>query len=1049
MRRCLRDLFLGVTGVLIAVATARGSGAATSKADPALLRAMQAGGSEIGVLVGLRDGTTPPRILRERPDPAGEPDRRARRLAAQQRIASEMRAEQFRSSRLYESFSTMAGVASADGIQSLARRSDVAWLALDGKRRLYKTSATQAPLSLIHSDAANALGFTGKGQTVAILDTGVDQSVPELGGGSFPNAKVVGGFNVMEPAAAPDDCEGHGTSVASIVASPLGVAPDAKIVAVKVFPGCEGFTYDSVILTGLDFAISNRAKFGIGALNMSLGASATGLNEALGFCDGIQPQFVGPIDAATAAGIVVTVASGNDGTANQISSPACVSSAVSVGAVYSLRAQRVDFGVGCVDIDVQPGTPTCFSNSNSSLTLLAPGAFWNLPTAGGQIISFSGTSAAAPAVAGVVALVRQARPGLSSSTTVSLLRATGRPIADLRNGVVTPLVDALAAVQFAPATFGNLDAPPILIPDATGSATATTTVSGFTGFLSTVEVWVEIDHPDPRQLRLTLTGPDGASVVLQDRSGSLERPINVVYGRTESSLFPLTAFRGRPANGTWKLTVQDLVAGVTGRILHFSVTPIAGLEEPPIEAIPLAADAVVLPIVARTNGTKFFQTDAHFYNPTSDPKEFDLYFVGTSQTGSSARKTTRFIDPGQVLALNDLVLSEFAQTDSFGELTVLSNDTNFIATSHTYTRGDSGMFGFSAPGFLARGGLALFEGTATANGLAKTPTMHTNVGFTETSGFPVTVRFDVRNGNGTLLGTTSRSAAPNTTTLITDILLDRGIPSQSNFRVDFTVTSPTGRVVPFATTVDKVTGDPVFHAAMMPALTTDDNVVSQASHVVGANGDFFQTTLDITNLNAAPASFTVSLLPLILPPGVTTERAYVIQPGQTLEFLDVLSTEFDLDAPVAAGLLIHPAAAARLAVSSRTSVAKFGGTFGFSIDGVPVSSALSPGITGTAIGLDQNSDSRTNFGFTEVAGADVIVEVSARSGDTGDTLATNDYFVAAHTSFQTTLADLLGPGATESNLYLQFTITAGVGKVVAYAGSIDNTSGDVSYTPAQ
>jgi subtilisin family serine protease len=889
MRRS-RALFVCLAGALMVAASARGSQAAIAKADPALLRAMESGRGEMRVIVGLRDGTTSPRLLRERPDPAGEPDRRARRLAAQQRLASQVSSEQFRSPGYYESFSMLSGIASPQGVRALAAHPDVEWLALDEERHL----ESSAPTSLIRSDAANALGFRGSGATVAVLDSGVDQSVAELGGGSFPNAKVVGGINLLEPGSPPFDCFGHGTSVASIVAgSQSGVAPDAKIVAVKLSGGCDALLFDSVILRGLDFAISNRAKFGITALNMSLGGSPTGDASTVGFCDSLQPQFASSIDAATAAGIVVTVASGNSATSNQISSPACISSAVSVGAVYPLSSSGVDWGL-CSDTAIVPGTPTCFSNSNTNLTLLAPGAFWNVPTDGGAIVSFSGTSAAAPAVAGVVALVRAARPSLSPSTTVSLLRATGRPIVDQRNNVVTPLVDALAAVQFAPSTFGTLESLPIAIPDGTGSAIATATVSGFSGYLVGVEVWVEIDHPDPRQLRLTLTGPDGTSVILHDQSGTPESPINTIFGRTGASLFPLSAFRGKPANGVWTLTVQDLVPGASGRILHFSVTPVAGVQVPPIEAIPLNVNAVVLPVVARTTGTKFFQTDARYYNPTSVAKELDLHFVGTAMTGATSLKTTRTVAPGQVLALNDVVLSEFGQADSFGELTAftaaVSGDTNFLAASRTYTRGVNGTFGFSAPGFKTATGLVLFGGTATTNGLGKTPTSHSNVGFTEVSGFPVTVRIDIRDGNGTLVGSTSRTAQPNTTLLVTDIVKDRGLPSQPNLRADFTVVSPTGKAIPFATTVDEVTGDSIFHAPLMPALTTDDVIVAQTSHVPGLNGEFFQTTVNITNLDAFPATVTVSLLPLLLEPGSLTSRVYVIQPGQTLEFLDVLSS---------------------------------------------------------------------------------------------------------------------------------------------------------------
>jgi len=1060
MQRRLCALSLAVAGVLV-VAAAQASEAVIAKAEPALLRALQSGQPEIRLIVGIKDGTPSMRALREQPDPSGESARRVQRVAAQKRVASEMPAQQFHSPRFYESLSMLAGVSTAAGIETLARRPDIKWIVLDSQRTLDQSAGPQAAQQLIHSDSANAAGFTGKGQVVAILDTGVDQSIPELGGGGFPNSKVIGGINLFETNAAPYDCFGHGTSVASVVASPLGVAPDAKIVAVKISSGCDGFLFDSTIIGGLDFAISHQAEFGITGLNMSLGGSATGDLSDLGFCDSLQPQFAEPVDALTAAGVVVTVSSGNSTTKNQISSPACVSSAVSVGAVYPTSLSGFDWGV-CSDTAIAPGTPTCFSNSSTNLTLLAPGAFWNVPTVGGAIESFSGTSAAAPAVAGAAALVREARPGLSPSSTVSLLRATGRPIQDPRNKVVTPLIDCLAAVQFAPNASSNLDAPPIPIPDGFGSATATTTVSGFTGYLSNVEAWVQIDHNDPGQLRVSLTGPDSTTVILHNQTGQPEQPINTIFGSTGASLFNMKAFQGKQANGTWTLTVQDLVPGASGRILHFSVTPIAGLPQPRVEQIPLFADGLVLPIVARTQGTKFFTTDARIYNPNMIPEEVDLYFVGNQQitvgneqTGATAFKTTHTIPPGQVLDFTDIVASEFGQTNSLGQVTIVSNDPtfhNFLAESHTSTQNANGVFGFSAPGFRTTSGLVFGGGTATTNGLLKTPTIHTNVGFTETSGFPVTVRIDVRDRFGTLLGTTSRTAQPYTTYVLTDILLDRGIPSMTNFRVDFTVVSPQGRAIPWATTVDKFTGDSAFHAPLMPSLTTDDIIVSQSSFLGGANGELFETTLNITNLDTKPAFVTVYLLPLIIPPGSLTAKGYLIQPGQTLEFPNVLSTEFDLDDPVAAGLLVHPTAAAKLAVSSTTSVNRFGGTFGYVVDGVRSSSALVAGGTATSIFLDQSFAalrSRVNFGFVEVTGNDVLVAVAAFDGATGNPLGNNSFFVPGNTSFQGSMADLIGLGTAANNFYLMFSVVNGSGKIVPWAGSINNTSGDVSYIAGQ
>jgi subtilisin-like proprotein convertase family protein len=276
------------------------------------------------------------------------------------------------------------------------------------------------------------------------------------------------------------------------------------------------------------------------------------------------------VDAATAAGIVVVVAAGNDGRPNQLSVPACVSSAVSVGAVYPESRTRVSWlddsgGILCSDQPAIPDGIICFSDSNSNLSLVAPGAFWRVVTKGGSTdTGFAGTSASTPAVAGAVVLLHQARPDLTPAGLVGVLRATGKPILDPRNGVVTPRIDTLAAVQLSVSSFGVSSAPAVAIPDGTGSATATATISGFTRPIAAVQAWVEIDHPEPEQLRLTLTGPDGATALLQNLTGLSEHPINTIFGRGE--------FAGRLANGTWTLTVEDLVTGATGRIKFFAVT---------------------------------------------------------------------------------------------------------------------------------------------------------------------------------------------------------------------------------------------------------------------------------------------------------------------------------------------------------------------------------------------------------------------------------------------------------------------------------------------
>ena len=232
--------------------------------------------------------------------------------------------------------------------------------------------------------------------------------------------------------------------------------------------------------------------------------------------------------------------------------------------------------------------------------------------------------------------------------------------------------------------------------------------------------------------------------------------------------------------------------------------------------------------------------------------------------------------------------------------------------------------------------------TATANGLSRGPRFHTNAGFTEVSGAPATVKMEIFGAGGAFLGSTTRSAPPNGSVLVTDIIGERGLGATSNFRIDYTVTGA-GRVVPFATFIDDVTGDGMFQAAADPEATSEDLVVAQASHATGANGDFFRTDLHVTNLGAAPAQVTLSLIPRALTGSPRNPRVYLLGPGQTLEASDVLASEFGLGDPSAAGLRIHPSGPARLAVSTRTAVEKFGGTFGFAIPGLRASEAIGAG----------------------------------------------------------------------------------------------------------
>ncbi|HYB54086.1 MAG TPA: proprotein convertase P-domain-containing protein, partial [Thermoanaerobaculia bacterium] len=699
-------------------------------------------------------------------------------------------------------------------------------------------------------------------------------------------------------------------------------------------------------------------------------------------------------------------------------------------------------GIQCTDAPIAPDEIICFSDSSTALSMLAPGDFWLVANKGGGVGIFAGTSSASPAVAGAVMLLKQMRPDLSAAGINGILRATGAPILDPRNGVTTPRLDTLAAVTLDPTTFFPYVGATPTIPDGTGSASASIMISGFSGSIAGIQVWVQLDHPDPEQLLVTLTGPDGTQVVLHDHTGVSEQPINAIYGKTDVPKESLGAFQGHQANGVWTLTVEDTVAdGSIGQIRNFAVLLQAGQ---PTAAIPANVNGRVLPVLSHAQASKFFLSDFHIFNPAAVEREFSLYFVPGGQTGNTAALSKVMIGPGQVFTVQDAVANQFGFANATGPLVATTTDTNFLISGRLYTNTVNGSFGHTVPGFLTSGGLSFGGGTATANGLIKSDEFHTNVGFTEVSGSPVQVQVDVLDGSGTMLGSTSIVTGPYTTPIMGDVITTLGLAPLANFRANFTVTSASGRIVPFATYVDDTSGDSIFQQALNPAASAEDLILIQAAHLTGANSDFFKTDVFYTNVDANPANITVTLIPNKLTGPAPSPQVYDLAPGQTLAQTDVLASAFGLSDPSFAGMRIHPDGAARLVVTNNTYVAKFGGTAGYSVQAVPVSAAVGLGKTVRSIGLYQTQAAagfRCNFGFLEVGGAAGVIQVTAKSGADGSVIATKFYNVPANTLVQTTSRDLVGDGATD-NFYLEFTVVSGGSLVLDFATVNDNTSGD-------
>lgn len=291
----------------------------------------------------------------------------------------------------------------------------------------------------IRADAVHRREDMGQGVTVAILDTGIETTHPDLAGSIVAEECFCatsrccpdGSGRQSGPGSAASSTV-HGTHVAGIVVSkgivaPVGVAPGANVVAIKVLAdNNSGYLADW--LAALDWIAANRPD--VQAVNMSLAS----YDAYPGQCDqGANPNgyamlFQQAIAPLRARGTLTFAASGNGGLRDQMTMPACVSAAVAVGAV------------------TKQDTLSSFTNRNATLALLAPGQ-GIVSTGPGWSISFdSGTSMAAPHATGTAALLLAVDPTLQADVLEGVLTSTGTPIIDAASGLTFPRVNALAAL---------------------------------------------------------------------------------------------------------------------------------------------------------------------------------------------------------------------------------------------------------------------------------------------------------------------------------------------------------------------------------------------------------------------------------------------------------------------------------------------------------------------------------------------------------------------------------------------------------------------------
>ncbi len=312
--------------------------------------------------------------------------------------------------REYDTINAIAVRLTKAGLEKLRNDSAVEQILLDRPfRALLTESVRLIDADDVWSTTANGTSITGKGETICLLDTGVDLNHSAFTG------KIISGYDYVndDNSLQDDSSTSHGTHVAGIAAGNAsavkGVAPDARIVPVKVCDSA-GVCDASDILAGIDYCNNNSLTLNITAISGSIGDNAAHNST------NCPTLFDDALNISTALGLIPVFASGNNQFTNGINYPACSPYVLSVGSVN--------------DNDIH----SSFSNKGGDrLDVLAPGENIVSAFVGGGTGSRTGTSMATPHVSGAVALIQQnqraqSRPILSFLEMRQVLKELGKQV---------------------------------------------------------------------------------------------------------------------------------------------------------------------------------------------------------------------------------------------------------------------------------------------------------------------------------------------------------------------------------------------------------------------------------------------------------------------------------------------------------------------------------------------------------------------------------------------------------------------------------------------
>lgn len=302
---------------------------------------------------------------------------------------------------------------------------------IEGVKAVHQNTHITAQMNIarktVKADIAQSKGLSGKGITIAVLDTGIapiDDFIK-------PKNRIIAFKDFVNNKTTPYDDNGHGTHVAGIATGNgtlsnekyLGIAPNCNIVSIKVLNNA-GRGNSAEVLAGLQWMVDNAEKYNIRIANLSVGTNNSSSNDPL----------VKAVEAAWDKGIIITIAAGNNGPdSSTITSPGISRKVITVGASDDNKTVRI-WGDTLINFSGRGPTKECIIKPD----IIAPGADITscltptpyidkdskegLKKIGEYYMQLSGTSMSTPIISGAVALLLEKHPELCPDDVKYMLK---------------------------------------------------------------------------------------------------------------------------------------------------------------------------------------------------------------------------------------------------------------------------------------------------------------------------------------------------------------------------------------------------------------------------------------------------------------------------------------------------------------------------------------------------------------------------------------------------------------------------------------------------